>query len=653
MKILSLKLENFRGIKDLEIHFDGHDADIYGANGVGKTTIANAICWLMLDRPATNERDFDPKTTGTHNLKHSASMTVSLDDGKQKTFSKTFYEVWTRKKGSEAKTFSGHTTDYAIDGVPSRKSAYTAALINVCGVDLDKVKILMLLGYFAQDLSVDERRKILFEVCDGDITDGEVIMQSKLDDLLKYLLIPGTTDQYYSTEEYKKIAAKQRQKLNKDLEMLPERIDEVSKSIPEITETKEELQAALQSLDAEKSAVQAAKIQANKPDQQQQTMQQAIAQLKTNLEKQKADFLQSWSQKNQGIMAEITAKSEAKAKADNESTALQCRILRAENERNTMQYERERLLNEYAAVQAKQWTDDMARCPTCGQDLPVDTVQKMREDFRKRQSEQKEDINRRGEHCSKQKIASLEAQITEAKNKKELVQQRIEALQADIRNLNEKLASQPRFESTPEYLDMMAQIKAYTERMADDMTDKTAQDAKYDEQLQAVNGKMQDVTMRMAKLQAAETSKQRVQELQDQQQEKAAELEYVEAGIYLCDEFTRAKVRMVTEQINGHFHNVRFQLFKDQINGGLKETCDPLVQNKAGEWVEYKSANTASQVNADLEIVDVLNTFYKTSLPVIMDHAESVTQVQPIAEQLIRLIVSADDKELRVDIKED
>ena len=81
MKILSLTLENFRGIKNLTVNFDGKDADIYGANGTGKTTIANAICWLLIDRPATEEADFDPKTTGAHGLQHKASIEVELPDG--------------------------------------------------------------------------------------------------------------------------------------------------------------------------------------------------------------------------------------------------------------------------------------------------------------------------------------------------------------------------------------------------------------------------------------------------------------------------------------------------------------------------------------------------------------------------------------------
>lgn len=110
---------------------------------------------------------------------------------------------------------------------------------------------------------------------------------------------------------------------------------------------------------------------------------------------------------------------------------------------------------------------------------------------------------------------------------------------------------------------------------------------------------------------------------------------------------------MITDSVNEHFRFVRFILFRDQINGGLKEICEPTVENSNGEWVEYRSVNYAAQVNAKLDIVDTLNRHYKTNLPIIMDQGESVTAPLPVSEQLIRLIVSAPDtKALRVKVKE-
>ena len=93
-------------------------------------------------------------------------------------------------------------------------------------------------------------------------------------------------------------------------------------------------------------------------------------------------------------------------------------------------------------------------------------------------------------------------------------------------------------------------------------------------------------------------------------------------------------------------------MFENQINGGLKEICEPTIQNAAGQWVPYKAANTAARVNAELEIIDVLNQYYHISLPVIIDRAESISRPIDIPQQVIRLIVSPSASTLQL-MKED
>lgn len=47
MKILKMRLENFQGVKELEIDPQGESSAIYGDNGTGKSTVYNAFTWLM------------------------------------------------------------------------------------------------------------------------------------------------------------------------------------------------------------------------------------------------------------------------------------------------------------------------------------------------------------------------------------------------------------------------------------------------------------------------------------------------------------------------------------------------------------------------------------------------------------------------------
>ena len=55
MKILKMKLENFQGVKELELDPRGESCAIYGDNGTGKSTVYNAFTWLMYGKPSTQE----------------------------------------------------------------------------------------------------------------------------------------------------------------------------------------------------------------------------------------------------------------------------------------------------------------------------------------------------------------------------------------------------------------------------------------------------------------------------------------------------------------------------------------------------------------------------------------------------------------------
>jgi len=80
------------------------------------------------------------------------------------------------------------------------------------------------------------------------------------------------------------------------------------------------------------------------------------------------------------------------------------------------------------------------------------------------------------------------------------------------------------------------------------------------------------------------------------------------------------------------------------VNGGQVETCQALI-----DGVPFSDANTASKINAGIDIINTLCNHYQVSAPIFIDNRESVVNLIPSQSQIINLIVSEPDKKLRVE----
>ena len=652
MKILSLTLENFRSIKNLTVNFDGKDADVLGANGTGKTTIANAICWLLIDRPMTDEADFTPKTEGTHGLNHKASMTVELPNGQRMTLAKDFYEKWTRRRGAAVEEFTGNVTDYYVDGVKSKKKEYTEVLETVCGIDLERVKMLMVLGYFADTMKTDEKRRILFEMA-GEFDDTAVIAANEeLEGIEDFFLMPGTEDKHYTVEQWKKIATEQKKKLNKDLETIPARIDEASKNVAENVEDADALNAELSRLEEKKAGLEEQKRSLATEDGKQEATRAALAGLEVDLAKQRAAYIEQSTAANRELSAEIDRMTKDRREISDRLDTLRRKHKDNLRALTRMREERAKLMEEYAAVQARQWDAGAEICPTCRQPLPPERVEELRAAFNEEKSKQKEDINRRGQACSKDKIDALSAEIDTQAADITAMEHQLKEMEGVIRERKAALVEPPPFEETAAYRDITARMEELRDRQRIHASAADGVMNGYDRDIQTVKDEIAAVNLRVAKAKASEDSRRRVGELRQELKDTAEQVEHIEQGLHLCEEFIRTKARMVTDSINSRFKFIRFRLFRNQNNGGLREVCEPMIANKAGEWVEYRSANYAAQVNVNLDIVTTLMRHYGVHLPILMDQGESITEPLAVDGQFIRFIVSAEDEEISVEVKE-
>ena len=142
-----------------------------------------------------------------------------------------------------------------------------------------------------------------------------------------------------------------------------------------------------------------------------------------------------------------------------------------------------------------------------------------------------------------------------------------------------------------------------------------------------------------------EYTRKRIQELREAQKAAGAELEQVAAALYAMEAFIRWKTRFVEGSINDLFRIVTFRLFREQANGGLEERCDVVV-----DGVPYNALNNGTRINAGLDIIRRLAEHYGVRVPLFVDNAEGVTRLEDAGTQVIRLVVSAEDKRLRVEV---
>lgn len=457
----------------------------------------------------------------------------------------------------------------------------------------------------------------------------------------------------------KKIAINGRKEINRKLEIIPERIDELMHSIPELPD-KEEINLELNNSKIKINELQTKRSLLTDDNGFKVSLDKQVAVIKNRIEEYRAAYHQKNNNSNEETYKKINELSKQRSDLYLLKNQLDVDINSHKMQIKQLTDERNNLIDEYMRVAQKKWEEKWDEqstiCPTCGQTLPKERIEEKQKEFFERRdafnkeiSMRKEQINKDGQHCSFKVIKQLEEKLKTLKDKSIETNNEIIEIDKNIESARKDITIVKPFEETPIYISLVNQIKKLEDDKNDSISKATEQIVGIDKDIQVLQEKINMAEHSLLEFDAVEKTKKRIKELEDERRMNAKKLENLERGLFLCEKFIRAKADMITESINKNFSLIQFRLFKEQINGGIKEICEPVIQNMNGQWVEYKSVNTASKMNADLEIIDVLSKHYNVNLPVIVDRAESITNIKQISSQIIRLVVSAEDKSLRVE----
>lgn len=658
MKLQTITLKNFQGVKNCSFDFNGKNAKVYGTNAAGKTTLANAFTWLLFDRSYTDIKGFSPKPQGEtgdglHNLETVVTAELITDERIIK-LSKEFKEKWTSKRGSVQQEFTGHTTSYFIDDVPTSAGDYQKFIDSI--IDKDKARILTTPLYFAEIMSWQERRKLLMETF-GDVS-NEDIFNSEIS-----LLILKEEIGNLNIEDF---IAKNKNVLSKAIKEIEEskvRIDELSniEKPADDVNTLEKEKADL-FIRLEKKQQELANIKANKIDTS--SIDEEINKTFELLQQDKEKRLSKMQQQQEELAKANRVKQE---KLDTQNQALRQILSRADditsaiNKNNDLiarkNIERVDKLEQLNKLDNTVFDESSAVCPTCYREYEADKVEQLIKTFNNNKANEMkalEDYVRA--NCSKKIIEDIEKE-------NEKLQEELSNINANIDKIKNLIAETEQETvavaetNNSKWLD--SSIKEQENKLEELKAKKQAllnsDDAAKSEEINAINEVISALKLQLeqkqadiSKINAYNDTKKRLSELEEEQIKNIKLRENAENNIELAEQFIRAKMAMLSSKINNKFSNIKFKMFDTQINGGIKEICEVLVPDGNGNNIAFSVANNAGRINACIEIINFLSDVWGVRLPLFIDNAESIVKLADIETQIIQLVVSAKDKTLRL-----
>lgn len=647
IRLMQLKLKNFKGIKDLTIDFNGKNTNIFGANATGKTTVFDAFKWVLFDKDSTDRKNFSIKTLDSNNnqihfLEHEVELTLKVN-GTNIVFKKMLKEKWVKKRGQSDQEYSGNETSYWIDEVPTAKKEYEDKISNIINENLFK---LVTDALYFNNMKWQDRREILLKIANVSINDEDILRSNEeLQVLLDKL-------EGRSIKDYQKVIEAKMKTLKDNIAQIPVRIDEATMGLSDMSELElidfENLQEEKAKQQLEIERIDNIILDFQKKATENNNLLNLLSTKKIEL-----STLQNKLENEQKIQLsnKKIAISNKINECNNKIKQQQTNIENYELSISNFEKQRAELREKWNETNNKQFEEptDEFICPTCKQELPEtqkeQKLEELRSNFLKQKQLEIENINSQGTKA-KENQEKYENELNNAKEQLDTLQKELEALNKEIIKVDDDINSLQvaNYKNNEDYIKLSNEVKQLEEQVANITSVSTDGELKAKKANAQVE--IEKINSLFARKENIEKTQARIAELEKQEEELGQQMQNLEQQQYLIEKFTVTKVELVEKAINSKFKVARFKLFNTLINGSIEETCVTLING-----VDFPDANHAAQILVGLDIIETLNNYYNISAPVFIDNSEAISSSYNINTQLIRLTVS-NDTSLRVELED-
>ena len=648
----SLSLLNFKGIRNLHVSFGENLTVISGRNAAGKTSIADAIMWVLFDVGYDGNK-LEPKTFDKNHeiikeIPHEAELTL-LVDGDQIVLKRSLSDAW---KGDKCT----NTYKYYVDGDVTTAGDFKKVVESICPDSVFR-RISSATNFCS--LPWQKQRELLESLADQytsqDITQGD----ERFDFVVEELKKKSIADLIHHIK-YK------RKEVQKQLDAVPVRLAELNKSLPEaqdwdaLSAEKTKLNDKLVELANKMQAIRiggADKVRYDGilkkiefAEKRKRNMEQGAMNLATEqATKHQSDVITTniAVKKAQSLVDDLKATMRGYTESE-----IHAKDKKEECERKVVDINNR--LDELSKSRWS-WNAEDGICPHCGQPLPAEDVERIKKESKDRFNERKSNASKK----IQEEFNGIQQEYTDAKNilekldndrmvtTNQLVKANKTLKEAEFKKL-EVDAEKPKT-----YEQILAEKEEYQQvvkEIADLQAELNEPSASSDENakmLVELEKDREPIGIRyneVLELLATKETYDRISELIEKaKQDKESyqnQLDELDEQLDLANEYNKKSCQLLEENVNGHFSYVKWSMFTQDLDGNMKPYCECYH-----DGVPYSRLNGAAKVNAGIDIANTFSRFYQVSAPMVLDECESVNDpIYSGDQQQIRLKVTTDDK---------
>lgn len=640
MKRMYLKratARNFKGLENISFEFSERETTLLGANGTGKSSFFAMFIWCLFGKDQFGRTDHQIKTliNGQTDRYKECEVELLLQVNDEEIALKRVYsENWVRPKGGAEDVFKGNETKRYINDIEVKATEYDSYVKELCSEDI--FRVITNPAYFP-NLKESEQRTILFKMV-GDITDESVASGNA--DFTEFLQMVSGKD----FETFKKEISQRKKRLKDEVSSIPARIDELKRSFPEALNWIE-LEAQLKVKKQELATIESQINDLSKVSESENQGRMAI-QSEINALEQANQAIQFKYQKEKNFeveqkRVEIRGLHFQKANKSKDFNAKSSRLAYLNSRKDILTSKLKELGDRWRNTNKEElvFNAEAFECPTCKRALEPQDIEAKEAEMTSRfniEKAQRLKVNEEEGKATKAELDSVNAEIESIGTVDQVdtsdLDIKIEQLQADLKDF-ESIPLQ--FTNDQEYKSNFAKIEQLKTNLAVPTTS-TNNTTPLLEQKRTIQVSIDEINSSLYKKTVIENTQKRITELETLEKKLNQEIADLERKEFLQKSFEYAKNEAYQSRINEMFSLVKFNLFRQQVDGQIVPTCECHVNG-----VPYSTQNNAMQVAMGLDIINTISLHEGVYAPIFIDNRESVTSIPVIEAQIINLVVDS------------